>query len=167
MLSPVTISAELDVIAKRLEYLNAAIEENVVALTSSGDPGAACRALFQLDSGYEVADKSRKQLHAKIEYISRSVVPEVFGASDTRTLTLSDIRRRFTVTQRVSASIVDRDAAFNFLRENGGGDLIQEAVNVARLSLFIKELLIETQKSPPEEAIKMSTLQYTSITAVK
>jgi hypothetical protein len=166
MLNPVTIAAELNVITARLVFLNSEIDENIRSLTG-GDPGDACRALFHLDSAYEEADKARKFTHAKIEFISRSVIPEIFTASETKTLALTDVRKRFNVTTRISASIVDRDKGFGWLNEVGGGDLIQSQVNAQRLSSFVKEHIIERQTTPPEDAIKISSMQYTSMTGIK
>ena len=166
MLNPVTIAAELRVITKRLEYLNAEIDDNIRALTG-GDPYDACRALFHLDAAYEEADKARKFTHAKIEFISRNVIPEIFTATDTKNLALTDVKKRFSVTTRVSASLVDRDKGFDWLRDSGGGDLIAEQVNAQRLSSYVKEYIVETQKSPPEDAIKISSMQYVSMTAIK
>ena len=166
MLNPITIAAELNVITKRLECLNNEIDDNIRALTG-GDPGDACRALFHLDTAYEEADKARKATHAKVEFLSRSVIPEIFTASDTKTLALTDVKKRFSVTTRVSASIVDRDKGFEWLNEAGGGDLIQNQVNAQRLSSFVKEYIVDVQKTPPEDAIKISSMQYVSMTGIK
>lgn len=116
---------------------------------------------------YDALDGCRKRLNALIENMSREDIPEMMRDAGVRTITLDDIKRRFTVAQRFNASMPDKDIGMAWLRENGAGALIQETVNAQTLSSWAKNRIEEEGLDLPADKFKVSTMAYTSSTAVK
>ena len=108
-------------------------------------------------------DTTNKAYHIMNFYQMR-VLPDLFlDASTDKTTTLND----YTVTlkQDLSASIpVDsRDAAYQWLVENGLEDIITTTVNSSTLKATMKELAEKNMPFPPEDLIKITPLPAYSI----
>lgn len=75
---------------------------------------------------------------------------------------------RVTVTSDVYASIKveNRQAAYQFLRDTGNGDLIKDTVNASSLKSLVKSMLKDGVEIP-EGTITYSPYSKTSITKVK
>ena len=119
------------------------------------------KALIDLEAMIE--ESRLKAYHLKNFYQMR-VLPELFlDASTDRTTTLND----YTVTlkQDLSASIPkdSRDAAYQWLVENGLEDIITTTVNSSTLKATMKELAEKNMPFPPEDLIKITPLPAYSI----
>jgi hypothetical protein len=71
------------------------------------------------------------------------------------------------VSQRWSASILDKELGHRWLHDNGHGGLIIPTVNASSLSAFAKDLMENEGKELPEHIFKTGRLTYTSITKAK
>lgn len=60
--------------------------------------------------------------------------------------------------RQVFASLVDKEAAHNALRENGYGDLVEDRVMPQRLSAWVRELLAEAEANEGELPISSDNL---------
>lgn len=119
------------------------------------------KALIDLEA--KIEESRLKAYHLKNFYQMR-VLPELFlDASTYRTTTLND----YTVTlkQDLSASIPkdSRDAAYQWLVENGLEDIITTTVNSSTLKATMKELAEKNMPFPPEDLIKITPLPAYSI----
>lgn len=105
-----------------------------------------------------------KDIKAKIEMLAKNLIPEAFEREGVTTLTIIG-GDRATITQRVFASIpaAVRTEAYAWLRKNKGGDLIQQTVNAASLSAWVKAEL-EQGRAPPEKLITTHIDNNTSLT---
>jgi hypothetical protein len=128
--------------------------------------GVVLAEFFSLRNAYEAMEESRKQIGAEIDNLSKGTIPEMMAEEDTKsqTLELAGLRWRFTVNQRASCSMPDKDKGMNWLKDNGHGDLIQPTVNAQTLSSFAKNYLEQTGMDLPTDLFKVSTSPYTSIT---
>src|SRR5690606_19992968 len=134
------------------------------------DLNAACRGYKDVKDAYDWFDRERKDLFAKLEQVSRETIPSLLEEEGVSSLTLDygeGIKYRFTKNQRLSASMLDKDAGMEWLRSHGGGDLIQPTVNSSALSSFAKEYVGTSGKDLPEDVFKVSTLIVTSVTKAK
>lgn len=116
---------------------------------------------------YEAMDKERKRLYAALETLSRVSIPEIMGEKKVRTVTLDDVGFRFTVSQRFSASMPDKERGKEWLRSNGLGDIIQETINAQTLSSAIKKMIEDDGKDPPAELFTTNYMSYTSATKAR
>jgi hypothetical protein len=120
-----------------------------------------------LSDAYEALDKERKRVYAAVENLSRGTIPEMMQEQGVRSMTLDDLGYRFTVSQRFSCSMPDKDAGMKWLRENGLGDLIQETVNSGTLSSAMKRLIENEGREPPADYFNTNYMSYTSATKAK
>jgi hypothetical protein len=113
-----------------------------------------------------------RNLHARLKEIaadvnqtadrlSASLVPEAMRAAGFTTVNHSV--GRVSISSRVTATLVDKHGAMQWLRTHGLGDLIIETVNSNTLSAQAKAMLEVGDELPPEH-FKISTKTYTSIT---
>ena len=115
---------------------------------------------------YEAMDKARKTIYADLEGMSRETIPEMLAEAGVTNITvqIEDLNYRFGKSQRVSVSMLDKDAGMDWLKANGGEGLIKPTVNAAQLSSFAKEFLKTKGMDLPLETFKTSSMTYTSIT---
>lgn len=114
---------------------------------------------------YEALDDIRKEIGKTLETMSRDTLPDLMRDADVKTITIASLSRRFTRSQRVSCSILDKPAGYEWLRSTGNGDLIQPTVNAQTLSSFAKKH-IEDGGELPEDLFKVSTSSTISATKV-
>lgn len=102
-------------------------------------------------------DTQRKSLGAFVEKLNKTVLPQALEDRGLDMLRVPDIGRSFYITKQYSATVLDKDMAFQWLNENGGEDLIQSTVNAGTLKSFIKSKIEEEGIDPPEDAIKFTS----------
>lgn len=116
---------------------------------------------------HDELDEERKKVNAIIERLSRTHIPEQMRDENITTITLDDIGARFSISQRHSCSMPDKEGGMAWLRENGHGDLIAETVNASSLAAFAKSYAQEKGEELPEGKFKVSIMEVTSVTKVK
>jgi hypothetical protein len=143
----------------------ALVSQDMAGYMGDGDMGSLdlkslLIAFNELQEAYEKIDSARKDMYHLLDRYSKAVLPELFEKFGFDKVAVADVHRSFYPVTRVSASIVNKEAAFEWLQQVGLGGLIQPAVNSNSLSSGIKELIELMGIEPPEEAIKVSTWRY-------
>ncbi len=105
--------------------------------------------------------------NAEYDAIRLSVLPEKMDEEDITNITIAGVGR-VTVQSDIYFSIPagSRDEAYEWLRKNGHGDLIQETVNSSSGKAWAKELL-KKGTLPPEELFKVTPFSRAQITKEK
>ena len=85
--------------------------------------------LKDLEDEIANAEDSVKKLKEKANIISQFEIPQMMEEMNIKKLKLKD-GETVEVSNVYSASIVDQDAAFQWLRENGRGDIIKNDITV-------------------------------------
>ena len=85
--------------------------------------------LKDLEDEIANAESSIKKLKEKANILSQFEIPQMMEEMNIKKLKLKD-GEQIEVSNFYSASIVDQDAAFNWLRENGRGDIIKNDITV-------------------------------------
>lgn len=124
----------------------------------------ALRFYKTLKDDYELFEEVRKKIGQMLEDLSRETIPARMAEEDVRTVTLDDIGYRFTVSQRLSCSMPDKDAGISWLKSHGHGAIVIETVNAQTLASFAKTQVEETGVDLPPDIFKMSSMQFTSVT---
>lgn len=108
-----------------------------------------------------------KKFNALYEEMRTVKLPAKFEEAGVPTITL-DEGYRVTVSHLVRASIKtdQREGAYQWLRDNGLGDLITPTVNASTLSAAAKSMQEDNQELVPEY-FNVSILNQTSVTKVK
>lgn len=102
-----------------------------------------------------------REVNKTVERYSKQVIPTSMDDAGVDMVRLPFLSRSFYPVTKHSASMVDKDAGMVWLRENGGEDLIQPAVNASSLASFLKELLMESGVEPPPEVMKLNIYRIT------
>lgn len=155
----------LKLVATLLQEINAEMSVEMGDLKSKG-LNAVLTGWYLSREEYEALDEMRKGIGQIFETLSRGVIPEMMRAADTKTTTIDSIRRRFTISKRFSCSILDKEAGYKWLRDEGNGAIITETVNSSTLSAFAKKRIEDEGLEMPETIFKTSIVDITSATKV-
>jgi hypothetical protein len=109
--------------------------------------------------------ESREALEQIEMKLSREQVPEALRAHNIRSITVEGVGR-VSLGTRWSASMPDKEAGFDWLRNNGHGGIIIETVNAQTLGALAKDLATDGIELPTD-TFHTNVMTYTSITKVK
>jgi hypothetical protein len=141
--------------------------DELVKQARRGSLPDALRFWKLISDQYDELDKQRKRVYQAIEDMSRKTIPEMMEEQGIKTITLEDIGYRFTVAQRYSCSMPDKEAGMAWLKANGLGDLIQPTVNAQTLSSAAKKRLEDDGLEMPTDLFNTSWMAYTSATKAR
>ena len=104
-------------------------QDSVGAVANPNELANKVQELKELEDEIANAEASVKKLKEKAKVLSSFEIPEMMKDMNITKLKLKD-GEQIEVSNFYSASIVDQDAAFNWLRNNGHGDIIKNDVTV-------------------------------------
>lgn len=161
----------LDRVTKGLAQVSNAIRHETNEVVASGDHIEVIKHFNQVRLAAEQIKECREALNDMSDNLSRVTIPDIIANLKERTgekppFNIEGVGR-VSVSYRFSASMVDKEAAFAWLRGHGHEGIIQETVNSSTLSAFAKNLLETDGIELPPEAFKVGTSPYTSITKAK
>ena len=113
----------------------------------------------QMGEANKRLEAARQKFGKVYEIMNKADVPNLFEALGTDIFRVPEIGRSFYPNTMYSATILDKEAAFDWLRANGGGELIQPTVNAGTLKSFVRTKLDEEGVEPPDDVIKFSSYQ--------
>jgi hypothetical protein len=161
------MASNLTLARERLEQFNYDLE-NWIKENSGAGLEDILKMYFQVKEAYELLTDNQKATGALLERMSRGLIPDLMDTKDTKTISIASIGRRFTVSAKLSASIIDKPGAYGWLRDpkQDAADLIQETVNASTLASFAKSYVNEQGKDLPEAYFRVNTMRYTSVTKI-
>lgn len=130
----------------------------------SKKPADVARHYWYVKTNYEEAKKHLTRVYHVLDALDKNVLPELMEEHDMDMIRIPDLGRSFSIRQMMTASMLDKERAFQWLRDNGNEDLIQETVNAGTLSSFIKSMIVDEGIDPPEDVFKVSTYKKTNST---
>lgn len=149
--------ARLDVIDK---------DQRFVSMETREAPGWTLSQLITRFAEVRNLHARLKEIAADVnqlaDHLSMELVPEAMRAAGFTTV--NHQVGRVTIGTRVSASMLDRAQAMQWLRDNELGSLIIETVNSQTLGAQAKDML-EKGAELPAEVFKTTVKPYTSITS--
>ena len=120
-------------------------------------------SLFNIKAMYEVIDTAVKVIYHTKDFLDKAVMPQRLSDAGLDMIRVPEIARSFSVLTKTSASMVDKEKGYQWLRDNNLGDLIVETVNAGTLASAMRNMESEMGFLPPEDIIKVSTYNVTSI----
>lgn len=153
----------LQPIVDDLRRAGTSIQQETDRAVAAKDHVALIRHFDKVRNITEQIKEAREALDQIETRLSREYVPEAMREAGVRTITVEGVGR-VSVSQRWSASILDKELGHKWLQDNGHGGLIIPTVNASSLSAFAKNLIEEEGKELPEDLFKTGRLTYTSIT---
>lgn len=124
------------------------------------NPTLVARTFVQLREIDDIVDDTMKKIDKLKQFLSVVRLPELYTDNDMTSVSLADLAARVQLTSRTSASILDQEKAFAWLRANNFGAAIKETVQANTLARVVKEFSEEHAKDPPADAIKVTVLPY-------
>ena len=131
-------------------------------VSQTGDIPSTLAHFAALRRKVDEMDKLVDDLKAHVKYLSYEVLPTLFTNQNIKTITIPDLGR-CTVNVRWNATMPDKEAGMQWLRNTGNDGLIIETVNAMTLGSFAKEMTLNGMPLP-EEVFRVSTAQHISIT---
>lgn len=120
-------------------------------------------ALFLLKQHYDDLDKAVKRFYHVKDALDKFLVPERLAEAGLDQIRVPEIARSFSILDKMSASMVDKEKGFEWLRANGLGDLISETVNAGTLASAMRNMILDQGIDPPPEIIKVTSYKATSV----
>lgn len=158
-------------VTKGLQQVSAQIRADTNEVIASGDHVEVIKHFNVIRLAAEEIKEAREAINDMSDTLSRITIPDIIANLKERTgekppFNIEGVGR-VTVSYRFSASMVDKELALGWLRDNGHEGIIQETVNSSTLSAFAKNLLETDGIELPPEVFKVGTSPYTSITKAK
>ncbi len=134
----------------QLERLIAQTEDQFQQIEKSGKLVDLCVAFFHFCETYQQIDGLRKRLYHLLDSLDKVVIPTTMQAQGVEKLSVAEVEHSFYILPKYSASVLDKEAAYKWLRKNGMSELITETVNSGTLAARLVEMVLQEAKDPPE-----------------
>ena len=123
----------------------------------------AARALYAIKEAHAQLDASVKSLYHIRDMLDKIIVPAKMDDEGIDMVRVPELARSFSKQSKLSASFVDKEKGYEWLRSIGQGDIIQETVNAGTLASFVRNMILEDGIEPPEDVVKVSPYNTTGI----
>lgn len=153
-----TLSRNIDAQVKALRVITDQIRDD-----GSADAATAAQVLFYVKNSHAVADRAVKDMYAVRDFLDKTIVPAKMEEQGIDMLRIPELARSFSRQSKMSASFLDKQKGFEWLRGIGQGDIIQETVNAGTLASFCRNMILEEGVDPPDDVVKVTTYHTTGI----
>lgn len=158
------VHAVLHDLSCKIDCLEDDLKQDIVNNASGKvTPYDAVLTFFSLKNLHEQMDILVKKVYHMKDGLEKKTVPAVMENHNTDMVRVPELRRSFSINEKVSATFLDREAGYNWLREIGQGDIITETVNAGTLSALVRSLQLEQGIDPPEDVVKVSRYKAVSV----
>lgn len=120
-------------------------------------PADMAKAYWAVSTLHDDLKKQLTRIYHVMNALDKNVLPKLFDHHGVDMVRIPELGRSFSLRQMTTASMLDKEAALAWLRDNGHGDLIQETVNAGTLASFIRNMILEEGTEPPEELFKVNS----------
>ena len=159
----IMVLEEAQVLARKLDDIRVLLGKMVDEETKVAGVADLYSAV---DAVKDIIDVPMKQLSALGQFLSYKRLPEMMDDEGVTSVNTSS-GYRATVSSRLAVSMLDKENAMGWLRENGHGGVIQETVNAGTLSKLVKEMIETLNVEPPTELFSVKAAPYVSLTKLK
>lgn len=121
------------------------------------------RALLSIKEAHKELDTAVKKIYHVKDALEKFAVPTRLEMMDLDSIRVPEVARSFSVQNKMSASFLDKEKGYEWLREIGQGDIIQETVNAGTLTSFVRNMILDEGIDPPDDIVKVSEYKTISI----
>lgn len=115
-----------------------------------------------LKSVHERLDRHKSTVGKMFDYIRAHAVPTKMEEEGIESITVQGVGR-LSLTSDIYLQVKDKEGSFEWLMDNGHGDLISETVNTSSLKALLRRMLRDG-KEVPETVYKVTPFSRASIT---
>lgn len=137
------------------------VDKGIKIIEEHQDPVELCTAYQEVKEVYAAFDTILTQLYHVKNNLDKVAIPQLFENKDLEKISVPKLALSFYIIPKYSASMLDREKAFKWLRKQNAGALITETVNAGTLASFFKERLIEKGAEAPAEIFKFTEYKTT------
>lgn len=170
---PKTLTAALPVAGDLVKHsdairrLEATLRKQMKSAREAGSVPLA-RAFVVYHRAMERLKEDLKPVEELFRQYKEADLPEAFEQAGVTSIPLTEgFRIGVSSTTRASIREGQRAAAYDWLRQNGLGDIIGETINSSTLSSTAKTLMEQNNKELPESLFNVALMPNTSVTATK
>ena len=116
----------------------------------------------RLKDQYDAEKAISSHTYAEFELLRKKVLPEVMDEQGFQTVKIEGVGR-IQIGFQVSAKQVDKEALFQWMKENGHPDLIAEVINASTLGSFIKTQIAQGDPIPDDSIVDFSSYEVASV----
>lgn len=127
----------------------------------SRPPVEVATLYWEVSGHYDAVDEKRKEVYALQDRLNKTIMPSVLEKSGMDSFRVPALARSFYIVPKYSASVLDKDAAYDWLRVHGLSELITETVNAGTLAKALKDLVAEQNVEPPPDIFKFTAYNTT------
>jgi hypothetical protein len=145
-------------------YLTRALKgliRDTLKVLAEKDIPAAVAHFAEARAAVKALDARVTELQKHIDSLSYQALPTMFDNAKVKSINVDGVGR-VTVNDHWSASILNREAGFDWLRKTGNEGLIIETVNAQTLGAFAKEE-VKAKRPLPDDIFRVTARPYISI----
>jgi len=120
---------------------------------------------WRLKGLHEELKAAVTRIYNVMNSLEKGEIPARMTDAELDMVRIPELARSFSLRIMTSASMLDKDKAFEWVRGLGHEDLIQETINSGTLAAFCRNLMLEQGIEPPDDVIKVTT--YNTIGSAK
>lgn len=154
---------------RQIEAIDVEVGAAELLTDSLKDLNAESGDLVPLAVWYEAAkaeherlDKLAKRMYHVKNQLEKSILPKAMDNCDLDSFRSPELGRSYFRQTKMSGTFLDKEKGYQWLRDNGHGDIITETVNAGTLSSFLSNLINEEGIEPPDDIVKVSTYDTTT-----
>lgn len=122
------------------------------------------REMKNIQSAKESAEEVVKALNKKFDFLRITKIPQVMEDEGIQRLSVDGVGRvSLTADMHVSVKEGQKDAFYDWLRDNGREDLIQPTVNSSTLKATVKNMVKQGEEFP-DQLLNVNPFTRASIT---
>ena len=118
--------------------------------------------LYQtLKDGMDALKEETVKLNKQLQYLGGKLIPEQMETEGVDKVRVPELSRSFYPLVKYSASVLDKDKAFQYLRDHEAESLISETVNSSSLAAYLKDRMLNEGIDPPDDVFNFNPYTIT------
>ena len=119
--------------------------------------------MYKAQAEKEDLEEQLSKVQAEFDLLRLELIPAKMEGDGIEGIRYEDIGR-VSLTADMYAQTLNKDALYDWLRDNNLEDLIQPNVNASTLKAVIKARIKKGEETPPEDVVKITPFTRASIT---
>jgi hypothetical protein len=115
-----------------------------------------------LQQQYADAKETAANIYHIFDFLRKQIIPATMDEQGFTTVKIEGVGR-IQIGFQTSAKQLDKEALFQWLRDNGHPEIVAETVNSSTLASFLKAQLADGESIPDENIVDFSTYEVASV----
>ncbi len=148
----------------RLQGIDKQLNQIVDKASKSNQPfDKLAEVYFETKQAYDALDAIRKKIYHVLDRTSKEVIPARLNEMGVDRVRVPSIGRSVGILIKYSASTVDKEKGFAWLRKRGDEHIITETVNASTLAAYLRDLTLNEGVDAPDDAFVLKSYNITGM----